>query len=198
MKLRRATRFVFAFSSISTTHSRSSWGFCKLLYCCGGILISKKGRLRNCSLVEILVVVAQRRDITISCFQSVLITSSKFCRRIHPKLYMRTRFAIITTAIDSSTQDCRLYLLQAEVSLSSCILCDQLTSSWSFLCIVMDILRCALPLSLRFMKWFGSIFCRTDEIFSFGRRNPSMRWANDSSAVLDSITAYKKHIRENW
>jgi hypothetical protein len=25
-----------------------------------------------------------------------------------------------------------------------------------------------------------------------------MRWANDSSAVLDSITAYKKHIRENW
>jgi hypothetical protein len=126
MKLRRATRFVFAFSSISTNHSRSSWGFCKLLYCCGGILKSKQGRLRNCSLVEILVVVAQRRDITIFC---VLITSSKVCRRIHPKIYMRTRFAIITTAIDSSTQDCRLYLLQAEVSLLSCILCDQLTTS---------------------------------------------------------------------
>ncbi len=128
-KLRRATRFVFAFSSISTTHSRSSWGFCKLLYCCGGILKSKKGRLRNCSLGEILVVVAQRRDITIFCFQSVLITSSKFCRRIHPKVYMRTRFAIITTASDSSTQDCRLYLSQTEVSLLSCILCDQLTTS---------------------------------------------------------------------
>jgi hypothetical protein len=92
-------------------------------------LKSKKGRLRNCSLGEILVVVAQRRDITIFCFQSVLITSSKFCRRIHPKVYMRTRFAIITTASDSSTQDCRLYLSQTEVSLLSCILCDQLTTS---------------------------------------------------------------------